>query len=113
MTITFVKGSDHCIKDEKNPSFDTGGQPYKKVTLLYTRTTADVCRVQLSTARYTVKTSTGQTRDVTVAQTSLVGLYQTKCEGGTCRAGTRRSDQDHRACCRVRLTAVWPGAGRA
>ena len=82
VTITFVKGSDHCIRDEKNPSFDTGGQPYKKVTLLYTRTTADVCRVQLSTARYTVKASTGQTRDVTVAQTSLVGLYQTKCEGG-------------------------------
>jgi hypothetical protein len=82
VTITFVNGSSHCTRDEKNPSFDTGGAPYKKVELLYTRTTADVCRVQLSTARYTVKTSTGQTRDITVAQTTLTGLYQTKCEGG-------------------------------
>ena len=79
VTVTWP-GGGHCTKDEKKLSFDTGASPYHRVDVIFTRTTADTCRVQLSNARFVVKLSTGQTRDITVSQTSLVGLYQTQCE---------------------------------
>jgi hypothetical protein len=81
VTVTY-SGSGHCTKNEKSLSFDTGAPPYRRTDTLYTRSIADVCRVQLSNAVFVIKTSTGQTRDLNVAQTTLKGLYETRCRDG-------------------------------
>ncbi len=82
VTITYKSGSGHCTKEEKSLAFDTGSPPYRRNDNLYTRNIAGVCSVQLSSGTFAVKTSTGQTRDISVAQTSLKGLYWTQCGGG-------------------------------
>jgi hypothetical protein len=81
VTVTY-SGGGHCTKNEKNLSFDTGAPPYGRTDTLYTRSIAGVCSVQLSSAVFVIKTSTGQTRDLSVAQTTLKGLYETRCRGG-------------------------------
>ena len=81
VTVTYT-GGGHCTKNEKSLSFDTGAPPYRRTDNLYTRSIADVCRVQLSNAVFVIRTSTSQTRDVDVAQTTLKGLYWTRCGGG-------------------------------
>lgn len=82
VTVTYNSGSGHCTKNERALFFDTGSPPYRRTDNLYTRSIAGVCSVQLSTAVFAVRTSSGQTRDITVAQTSLRGLYWTRCGGG-------------------------------
>jgi hypothetical protein len=86
VTVTFMgSGSAHCTKNEKNPSFDTGPPPYRRTDLLYTRSIDGVCSVQLSSAVFLIKTSTGQTREINVVQQNLrtPSLYYTQCRAGT------------------------------
>jgi hypothetical protein len=81
VTVTY-SGKEHCTKNQKNLSFDTGAPPYGRTDNLYTRSIDGVCSVQLSSAIFNVKTSTGKSRDITVEQTTLKGLYWTRCGGG-------------------------------
>jgi hypothetical protein len=82
VTVTYKSGSGHCTKNEKIVSFDTGAPPYQRTDNLYTRSIDGVCSVQLSTAVFLVKTSTGQTREIGVDQATLKGLYRTTCGAG-------------------------------
>jgi hypothetical protein len=81
VTVTYT-GKEHCTKSQKNLSFDTGAPPYNRTDNLYTRSIDGVCSVQLSSASFAVKTSTGKTREIAVEQTTLKGLYWTKCGAG-------------------------------
>ena len=82
VTVTYT-AKEHCTKSQKNLSFDTGAPPYRRTDNLYTRSIDGVCSVQLSNAGFAVKTSTGQTRDISVEQATLKGLYWTKCGAGS------------------------------